>query len=115
VKARLSFFLLASLRLTIVLYFLGILSANLSVAEQQGKRALSNADVVGMVKGGLSESTILVVIEHSICEFDTSPAAIIELKKQGVSSAVMEAMDARPRLLACCAASAEHRSSTSGR
>ena len=45
-----------------------------------------------MEQASLPESTIVLVIEQSPAKFDTSPAALIELKKQGVSQAVMEAM-----------------------
>src|SRR5690349_9310512 len=59
---------------------------------QQEKKKLTNTDIVGLVKAGLTESTILLLSEQSPSDFDTSPAALIELKKQGVSPAVMEAM-----------------------
>jgi hypothetical protein len=65
---------------------------NSHAVAQQEARTLSNADVVGMVKGGLSEGTILLVIGHSSCNFDTSPAALVALRNQGVSQEVMEAM-----------------------
>jgi hypothetical protein len=81
------------LQIVLVCFFLLIaFGFQTSVAEQQEKRHLKNSDVVGMVKAGLSEATIVLVIEHGSCEFDTSPAALIELKNQGVSPAVMEAM-----------------------
>src|ERR1700740_1985944 len=59
---------------------------------QQEKKKLTNTDIVGLVKAGLTESTILLVIEQSPSDFDTSPAALIELKNQGLPPAVMEAM-----------------------
>ena len=70
-------------------------TANLSSSQpavQQEKKKLTNTDIVGLVKAGLTDSTILLVIEQSPSDFDTSPAALIELKNQGVSPAVMEAM-----------------------
>ena len=67
-------------------------AATNSVPAQQEKKPLANADVVGMVKAGLAESTVVLAIEQSPCKFDTSPAALIELKNQGVSPAVLEAM-----------------------
>ncbi len=66
--------------------------ASSQLAAQQEQKRLTNADVVGMVKAGLAESTILLAIERSPSDFDTSPAALVELKNQGVSPAVMEAM-----------------------
>jgi hypothetical protein len=56
------------------------------------KKPLTNADVVTMVQASLPENTIVLAIEQSPAKFDTSPAALIELKKQGVSQTVMEAM-----------------------
>lgn len=69
-------------------------------SAQQEKKRLNNTDVIGMVKAGLAESTVLLAIEQSPSEFDTSPSALVELKSQGVSAAIMEAMmrakDSRP-------------------
>jgi hypothetical protein len=56
------------------------------------KKPLTNADVVEMVRAGLAESTIILSIQNSVTSFDTSPQALIELKKNGVSQNVMEAM-----------------------
>lgn len=67
-------------------------SASSHLADQQERKRLTNADVVGMVKGGLPESTIVLVIEQNSCEFDISPTALVELKNQGISPAVMKAM-----------------------
>ena len=55
-------------------------------------KALTNADVVQMVKAGLSESTILLSIKNAPAEFKTAPADLIALKKAGVSEPVMDAM-----------------------
>ncbi len=62
------------------------------LAGQEAKKPLTNADVVKLVQATLPESTIVLAIEQSQARFDTSPAALIELKKQGVPQAVMEAM-----------------------
>jgi hypothetical protein len=67
-------------------------AASSQTAAQQEHKRLTNSDVVGMVKAGLAESTILLAIEQNQSEFDTSPAALVELKNQGVSTAVLEAM-----------------------
>ena len=42
--------------------------------------ALTNADVVKMVKGGLQESTILSVIAATDCDFDVSVDGLLALK-----------------------------------
>jgi len=59
---------------------------------QPEKKTLTNADVVSMVKAGLAESTVVLAIEQNPSKFDTSPSALIELKNQGVPSAIIEAM-----------------------
>ena len=46
---------------------------------------MTNADVINMVKAGLTENTIVLDIQLSPTAFDTSPNALIELKNQGVS------------------------------
>ena len=58
----------------------------------QEKKALTNADVVSMVKARLAESTVVLAVEKGSTNFDTSPSALIELKNQGVTTAVIEAM-----------------------
>lgn len=59
---------------------------------QQTKASMTNADIVEMAKAGLPESTIILAIQQSQTNFDTSPQALIQLKKQGVSQKVLEAM-----------------------
>lgn len=53
---------------------------------------MTNADVVEMVTAGLPESTIVLAIQQSQTNFDTSPKALILLKKQSVSQKILEAM-----------------------
>lgn len=43
-------------------------------------------------KTGLREQTIVLAIEQGPCRFDTSPQALVDLKKAGVSDAVSNAM-----------------------
>ena len=62
------------------------------VLGQEAKKPITNADVVKLTQASLPESTIILAIEQGQANFDTSPAALIELKKQGVSQAVMEVM-----------------------
>jgi len=61
-------------------------------AQKSEKKPLTNADVVAMVKAGLGESTIVLAIQHSASDFDTSPQALIALKNEGVSQKVLDAM-----------------------
>src|SRR6478609_2921455 len=60
--------------------------------SQSTKKPLTNADVIDMVQAGLGESTVLLAIKNSGTNFDTSPQALIELKKKGVSQSIMDAM-----------------------
>lgn len=59
---------------------------------QRSQKPLTNADVVEMVKAGLAEDTIVLTIERSASDFDTSPPALIALKQNGVSQKIMDAM-----------------------
>lgn len=59
---------------------------------QQGKKPVTNSDVVKMVHAGLPESTIILALQTSETDLDTSPQALIDLKDQGVSQKVMDAM-----------------------
>lgn len=59
---------------------------------QDNTKPLTNADVASMVRAGLPESTIVLAIQNSSVKFDTSPQALIELKKQGATQVVMNAM-----------------------
>ncbi|MFM9904877.1 MAG: hypothetical protein ACKVQJ_09945 [Pyrinomonadaceae bacterium] len=68
-----------------------ILSAQ-ATAQQVTPKEMTNADVIKMVKAGLPDSTITAAIQQSPTNFDISTDALIELKNQGVSSAVMGAM-----------------------
>jgi len=60
--------------------------------QKSEKKRLTNADIAAMVKAGLAESTIILVIQHSESDFDTSPQALIALKNGGVSQKVLDAM-----------------------
>ena len=55
-------------------------------------KVLTNADVINLVKAKLAESTVILAVQKGPTSFDTSPGALIELKNQGVTTAVIEAM-----------------------
>ncbi len=59
---------------------------------QEAQRAVTNADIVNMAKSGVGEQTIVLMIQKGTPKFDTSPEAVIELKKAGVSDGVLNAM-----------------------
>lgn len=58
--------------LGIVAYIL--LTSCLGMAQQE-KKTLPNADVVTMIKAGLPESTVVLAIQNSPANYDTSPQA----------------------------------------
>ena len=60
-------------------------------APQQGG-VVTNADVLMMLKMGLSSDVIVAKIKVSNCKFDTSPSALQELQKARASDAVIMAM-----------------------
>lgn len=71
---------------------LGFLIVVAAVGSAFGQSVLQNADVVGMVKAGLSESIIAAKIRASDTNFDTSTDALANLSKEGVPESVVVAM-----------------------
>lgn len=63
-----------------------------ALMAQTAPKPLTNDDVVSMVKGGLGESTVITAIQSQDNNFDISATALLQLKKSGVSSKVMDAM-----------------------
>ena len=59
--------------------------------------ALTNGDVVGMVKAGIGAEIIVAKIKNASCSFDTSPAALKELKDAGVPESAILAMVQAPK------------------
>lgn len=57
--------------------------------QSGGPSALTNADVIMMVKSKLSDSLVIHKIQNSMCNFDTSPAGLSNLAKAGVSEPIM--------------------------
>jgi hypothetical protein len=62
----------------------------LLAAQQQ--KALTNVDILDMVRAKLSDSVIVAEISKSTCKFSTGPRDLIALKRAGVSDRVLEAM-----------------------
>jgi hypothetical protein len=71
-----------------------------AIAAARAPRAqsavLTNADVLMMLKMGLSSEVIMAKIKVSNCSFDTSPAALQELKNAKASDALIMMMVAPP-------------------
>lgn len=63
----------------------------LSLANAQAN-ILTNADIANLLDAGMGEDVILQSIATSTGKFDTSPNALIKLKKKGASSAVLQAL-----------------------
>jgi len=57
---------------------------------------LTNTDVISMAANGVSDETIVRSIQTRPNTFDTSPAALIDLKANGVSDRVLQAMQSGP-------------------
>jgi hypothetical protein len=76
---------------TILFLALTLILSSTLMAQEENK-VLTNADVLNMAKSGMSEKTILLLIQQSQAKFDTSPNALIELKKGGVSDEVLNSM-----------------------
>ena len=69
---------------------LSVLFASLAAAQEP--QALTNDDVVGLIKAGLSPAVVTAKIASSETRFDTSPAALQSLKAVGVPDEVVLAM-----------------------
>jgi hypothetical protein len=65
--------------------------------SQEGAAPLSNQDVLRMVKAGFAPETILATIKASPCDFVTTPAALLQLKEEGVPDALILAMVTSPK------------------
>ena len=51
---------------------------------------MTNEDVIKMVRGGLSEATVIQAIDSAAPGFDSTPDGLIKLKQGGVSDAVIQ-------------------------
>src|ERR1700755_3097381 len=56
------------------------------------KKPLTNDDIIKMVKADLPDDTIVLVIQTSPGEYDTSPPALIVLKQQGATQKILDAV-----------------------
>lgn len=75
------------------------LSVLVTAGHAQGE-ALTNDDVVKMVRAQLATGIIKGTIDASNAKFDVSPAGLIALKEAGVGDDIIEAMQSRMRALA---------------
>lgn len=75
---------------TLILVAGALLTSGLQA--QNGPKPLTNDDVVAMVKGGLGESTVISAIGSQDTSFDISATALLQLKKNGVTPKIMDAI-----------------------
>src|SRR5271165_191919 len=66
--------------------------APFTIFAQDARRPITNADVISMTKSGLGQQTIVLAIQQGPTSFDTSPQALIGLKKAGVADGVLNLM-----------------------
>ena len=67
--------------------------ADSSGHASSGEKALTNGDVVALVKAGLGDEVIVSKVQQAPREaLDVSTDALIQLKKDGVSKAILDAM-----------------------
>jgi hypothetical protein len=65
-------------------------------SQETAARPLGNTDVLALVKAALAPEVIITKIKSSACNFETTPAALEQLKAGGVPDAVIVAMLAAP-------------------
>ena len=64
---------------------------------QAAAHEIANSDVISMTKAGIGDQTIILAIQHGPVKFDTSPQALIVLKRAGVSDKVLNAILSLPK------------------
>lgn len=77
---------------TVILIIVSITCQAASTQSPTDKRVLKNEDIVSLAKAGLSDATIISLIQKTPNEFDLTPAGLVKLKESGVSNAVIESM-----------------------
>ena len=78
--------------------FYVLLILSVAFASGQAKSVLTNQDVTDMIKGNLPESTIVLSIQHAQgSKFDASPAALIQLKADGATQKILDAIVLGPK------------------
>jgi hypothetical protein len=82
----------------LVALFLVVICAPITAVQEAASHAVTNTDIVRLVKSGLGEPIVIQTIEQTPeTSFDASPDALITLKTAGVSDAVISAMLVRKR------------------
>ncbi|MDE2435888.1 MAG: hypothetical protein KGM49_06480 [Sphingomonadales bacterium] len=73
-------------------YVAAAILAAMAFAEPACAETLNNANVVELIKIGLGDEAVIAKIKGSEANYDTSTNALVALKGQGASSAVIAAM-----------------------
>ena len=68
-----------------------------TASQSKAQGSLTNDDVIGMVKAGISADIIIAKIKATSCSFDTNPATLKGLKDAGVPDNVILAMVQAPK------------------
>src|SRR5215203_5668 len=89
-------FVCAILMLTLSLAVVAFPSPQDPATPHAAANALTNKDVLDMLKAGLTADVIVAKIKSSATSFDTSPTALTELKTANVPDGVILAMVDRP-------------------
>ena len=71
--------------------------AEATATQSKPEASLTNGDIVGMIKTGLGAEIVIAKIKTSVCSFETSPAALKELKDTGLPDGVILAMVQAPK------------------
>jgi hypothetical protein len=77
------------IKIAALLLFFSLLQ---SASGQAGSSVITNSDIISMAKAGIGEKTIILTIQRGPTKFDTSPQALILLKKAGLSDRVLDAV-----------------------
>ncbi len=80
----------------LVVLFLSATAPRNCDAQTAEKKPLGNQDVIDLLKAGLTPEVVVAKIKASVCNFDTSPASLKELKSAAVPDAVILAMVQAP-------------------
>ena len=70
----------------------GLLLLSVAAVSQETKHALTNDNVIKLVKDGFSEDIVVAMIEANDSAFDVSVNGLTAVKEAGISNKVMEAM-----------------------
>jgi len=69
-----------------------LLPVALGQTSQPGQRVLTNQDIVMLARAGFTEDVILAAMQAGKTHFDTSPAGLAELAKEGLNQRIVLAM-----------------------